>query len=386
MPGPLDGVRVIDLTHVLNGPFCTMLLAHLGAEVIKVEHGDGDVFRRLWTAPDADHDAYEFAAVNANKKSITLNLKHRQGRQMLLELVRVADVVVENFSLGAMDRLGLSYEVLRDANERIIYAASRGYGDSGPYAADAAFANTIMAISGWVEGAWDWAGTPGRRVLGIADEAAGISLALGICAALLQRERSGVGQSIEVSMQEAQLGFLISRLHEHFEDQPIGAPYRPCRDGFMTFYLGGLSDAAWRSLSEALGHAEAAADPRFATAEERARNAAALDGAVDEWMLTFTRQELWAILRSAHVASAPVLSIGEALEDPHLVAREAVAELEHPTAGTLLLVKPWIRFNGTPGELAHPGPAVGEHNADVYGRLLGLDDDALARLRTAGAI
>jgi crotonobetainyl-CoA:carnitine CoA-transferase CaiB-like acyl-CoA transferase len=386
MSGPLDGIRVLDLTHVLNGPFATMLLAHMGAEVLKIEHGQGDLFRRLWTAPDADRDAYEFLAVNANKECITLNLKHAEGRRMFLRLVRDADVVVENLSLGAMDRLGLSFEALRAVNPRIILAASKGYGESGPYASSAAFANTIMAITGWIDAVWDWSGAAGTAAYGVADEVAGMSLALGICGALYAREHSGVGQRIEVSMQEAQLGFLVSRLHEHFEGQRVGGAYHRCADGYMAFHAGGLSDGVWSRLTTALGHPDGATDTRFATAADRDRNLRALNVEMSSWIAGLTRQELWDVLRANGLASAPILSVGEAIEDPHLVAREGFVEVEHPAAGRVKLLAPWIRFSETPTRLTHAGAAVGEHNAAVYGRLLGLSEDDLARLRAEGAI
>src|SRR5919197_1356531 len=155
MPGPLHGVRVIDLTHVLNGPFSTMLLAHMGAEVVKIEHGPGDRFRHAWMPIDADHDGYEFLWVNSNKKCITLDLKHPRGKELFRELVKRADIVAENFTVGVMDRLGLGYEALREINPRLIYASSKGYGERGPYKHIRANASTIMSITGWTNAAWE---------------------------------------------------------------------------------------------------------------------------------------------------------------------------------------------------------------------------------------
>src|SRR5579862_1892081 len=224
-PGVLAGIRVLDLSHMLNGPFCTMLLGHMGAEVIKLEHGEGDGFRYVWMPVDADHDAYEFLVVNSNKKGITLNLKSERGRELFLELVRRSDVIVENFSLGVMDRLGLSYDQLSDINPRLVYATSKGYGETGPFAHVRAYAPTIMARSGWLESAWRTSGVRGTKVLGIGDEAAGVSLALGIVAALYAREHTGVGQKIEVSMQEALMGFMVQSFHTHFEGVEVGGRY-----------------------------------------------------------------------------------------------------------------------------------------------------------------
>src|SRR6516164_2191518 len=167
MPGALDGVRVVDLTHVLNGPFATMLLAHMGAEVLKIEYGEGDRFRHAWMPLDAGHDGYEFLVVNTNKKGITLNLKHERGREIFLDLVRRSDVVVENFSVGVMDRLGLGYPVLREVNPGIVYASSKGYGEDGPNAQLRANAQTIMGATGWTDVSWSFSGRKGTIPQGI---------------------------------------------------------------------------------------------------------------------------------------------------------------------------------------------------------------------------
>ncbi len=248
MTGPLEGVRVLDLTHVLNGPFATMLLAHMGAEVLKVEYGEGDRYRHSWMAPDAGRDGYEFLAVNANKKCITLNMKHPEGREIFERLLAKSDVLVENFSIGVMDRLGFSYEELKKINPRVIYAVARGFGETGPYANMRAFAPTVMASAGWANAAWELSGRPGTRVLGIGDEAAGVSLALGVCAALFARERTGEGTKIEISMQEALLGFMVSTLHTLFEGNPVGSRYFECADGYVSFHLPDISDELWREL------------------------------------------------------------------------------------------------------------------------------------------
>src|SRR5437660_329142 len=216
MPGALQDLRVIDFTHVLNGPFCTMLLGHLGAEIIKIEPPGGDSFRHLWMGKDAERDGWEFLAVNANKKSVVLDLKKKAGVDVARQLIAHSDVLVENFGLGTMERLGLDYESVKPLNPRLIYACSRGYGETGPYAAYGNNAGTNNGMAGWTHTAWEYTGAPGTKALGIGDEAAGVSMALGILAALHARERTGQGQRIEVSMQEAVLGFMTSSMHEHF--------------------------------------------------------------------------------------------------------------------------------------------------------------------------
>lgn len=384
--GPLAGVRVVDLTHVLNGPFSTMLLAHLGAEVIKIEQREGDRFRKSWMPIGADHDAYESLVVNANKKCITLNLKDERGKQLLRELVKRSDVVVENFSLGVLDRLGLGYEALREINPRLIYASSTGYGEDGPYRDMRANATIVMAMTGWTDAAWTNAGVAGGKVQGIGDEAAGVSLALGICAALFARERTGQGQKIQVSMQEALLGFMVANFHTLFERQPVASTPKRCADGYVTFHLPHIPDKLWARFAAGMGHPELIDDPRFATQAARRAHFDELEEIVAEWVRTTTRDELWKVFREVQISGAPIRSLAEVLEDEHLRARDAFVPVEHPQAGTLTMLAPWIRFSETPAELHHAGPAIGEHNRAVYGELLGLDETELAELTGAGVI
>lgn len=386
MSGPLSGVRVLDLTHVLNGPFATMLLAHMGAEVLKVEFGTGDRYRHSWMPPDAGRDGYEFLAVNANKKCITLNFKHPEGREIFKRLLAKSDVLVENFSIGVMERLGFSYEELKKINPKVIYAAARGFGESGPYANMRAFAPTVMASAGWTNAAWQFSGRPGTRVLGIGDEAAGVSLAVGICAALFAREKTGEGTKIEISMQEAMLGFMVSTLHTHFEGNPVGGRYFECADGYVSFHLPDMSDELWRTLATALGHAEAIADPRFADMKTRRRNFPQVQEKVAEMVRGHTRDALRAIFKEHSLGSFPVLSIAEVVEDEHVKARGTFVEVEHKQAGTLKMLRPWIRFSQSPTAIQHAGPAIGEHNAEVYKDLLGFDEEKLRELKAAGAI
>ena len=202
MPGPLNDIRVVDFTHALNGPFCTMLLGHLGAEIIKIEPPQGDNFRRSWMAPDAGKDGYEFLWINVNKKSVVLNLKTGRGVELARGLITRADVLVENYQKGTMERFGLDYESIKEANPRLIYACSRGYGEWGPYADHGNTAATNNSMTGWTHTAWEYAGAEGTKSLGIGDEAAGVSMTVGILAALHARERTGEGQRIVVSMQE----------------------------------------------------------------------------------------------------------------------------------------------------------------------------------------
>jgi crotonobetainyl-CoA:carnitine CoA-transferase CaiB-like acyl-CoA transferase len=322
--------------------------------------------------------------VNVNKKCITLNMKAEEGRKIFLDLIAKSDVVVENFSLGVMDRLGFSYEELRKINPRIVYATSKGYGETGPYSPVRSFAPIAMATSGWTQSAWNMSGANGSKVLGIGDEAAGVSMALGICAALYEREKSGEGQKLEVSMQEAQMGFLVSSFHTHFEGNEVGAPYYECSDGYIVTHLPDLKDELFDRFARAMGHPEVLEDPRFQSAKLRRENYQALADLMGGWMTKMSKHELFQILREQELAAGPVLTLGEVIEDEHIKARKVFVDVEHPEAGTVKLLNPWIRFSKTPGRVTHAGPRIGEHNEEVYRDLLGFDAAKVAELAAAG--
>jgi crotonobetainyl-CoA:carnitine CoA-transferase CaiB-like acyl-CoA transferase len=385
--GPLSGVRVLDMTHVLNGPFCTLLLAHLGAEVIKVETGKGDRFRHAWAPPGVTRDAYDFIAVNNNKKAVTLNLKTIKGKDLFREFTKRCDVVVENFTVGVMDRLGLGYADLKEINPRIIYACSRGYGETGPYSHVRANASTITAVTGWLDEASRMADSPGAKLpVELGDEAAGVSMCMAILAALYNREHSGHGQKIEVSMQEAFMGFMVSMFHRHFEGVTIGADPKPCVDGFYSFHLPDITDKLWGQLTQALGRGELREDPRFRTVMDRRKNHREVEQEVSQMVGSKTRQQLWDALRPLGISSGPLLTVAEALEDPHLKERAAFVEFDIPQGGKMKFSAPWMRFSDTPTSLHSIAPGVGQHNKEVYGQVLGLSDDEIAELQKEGVI
>jgi crotonobetainyl-CoA:carnitine CoA-transferase CaiB-like acyl-CoA transferase len=386
MAGALADVRIIDFTHVLNGPFCTMLLGHLGAEVIKIEPPGGDSFRHIWMPPNAEVDGWEFLAVNVNKKSVALNLKKESAVDVARRLIARSDVLVENFGLGTMERFGLDYDSLKLVNPRLIYACSRGYGETGPYASYGNNAGTNNGMAGWTDTAWGYSGAPGTKALGIGDEAAGVSLAVGILAALHARERTGEGQRIVVSMQEAVLGFMTSSMHEYFTGNKVGTqPFRVA-DGYFTLRMGEVTDEAWPQLARLIGLEDLIDDPRFATAAARKQHGRELNDMIREWAGKRTRQDVWNGLRDLGYFGGPVLSMSEVLEDPHLKERGAFVEQAHPTAGATTLVAPWIELSATPASVDRPSPALGEHTDEVLERVLGLTTDRLRALREEGAI
>jgi crotonobetainyl-CoA:carnitine CoA-transferase CaiB-like acyl-CoA transferase len=385
MPGALQDLRVIDFTHALAGPFCVMLLGHLGADIIKVEPPNGDEFRRMWMQPGATTDAYESLSINVNKKSIVLNLKTQKGVELARQLIARADVLVENYQKGVMERFGLDYDSVKTLNPRLIYACSRGYGEWGPYANYGNTAASNNSIAGWTHSAWKNNGAPGTKTLGIGDEAAGVSIALGILAALHARERTGEGQKVEVSMQEAVLGFMTSSLHEHFTGNSVGNRPMKVADGYFTLRVPEMSDQVWAEAAPLIGGNELLHDDRFTTAPARRQHRAELEEIVRSWASGKTRQEIWDGLRELNYFGAPVLSIGEVMEDHHIKARRAFIERDHPTAGPMTLLAPWIHLSKTPTSIHHDAPAIGQHTDEVLASL-GLTMGDLAQLRSEGVI
>jgi crotonobetainyl-CoA:carnitine CoA-transferase CaiB-like acyl-CoA transferase len=386
MPGALDDIRVIDFTHALNGPFCTMLLGHLGAEIIKIEPPEGDGFRRSWMPPGAKVDGYEFLWINVNKKSVVLNLKTEKGVDLARQLIARADVVVENYHTGTMEKFGLGYEALNEINPRLIYACSRGFGETGPYRDYGSTAHTNNSMTGWTHTGWKYSDAPGTKAIGIGDEAAGVSMAVGILGALHARERTGQGQRIVVSMQEALLGFMISEFHEHFVGIEVGNYPVPVADGYFTLRMPDLSDNAFKKLAHFMERDDLITDARFATAAARKQNRGELHNCIKEWARGKTRQDLWDGLCGIGYFGAPVLSMGEVIDDPHIKERNAFVEHTHPTAGTVRLLAPWIHMSRTPASIRSDSPAIGQHTDEVLGGLLDLTEADIRDLRAAGAV
>jgi crotonobetainyl-CoA:carnitine CoA-transferase CaiB-like acyl-CoA transferase len=386
MAGALENIRVIDFTHALNGPFCTMLLGHLGAEIIKIEPPAGDGYRRTWMPRDAKTDAYEFMWINVNKMSVVLNLKTDRGVELARRLIAQADVLVENYQKGIMERFGLDYESLRSHNPHLIYACSRGYGEWGPYSEYGNTAATNNSISGWTHSAWEDSGAPGTRVIGVGDEAAGVSMAVGILAALNARHHTGKGQKIEVSMQEAVLGFMVSSLHQFFTGNKVGTRPMQVADGYFTLRAAEVSDENWPRLAQVIGRADLIDDPRFVDQKARRQRRTELDDMVRTWAQGQTRQAIWDGLRDLGYFGAPVLSLGEVMEDGHVKARRAFIERDHPLAGPTKLVAPWIRLSETPASIRADAPALGQHTDKVLGERLGLTSSELKGLREQSVI
>jgi formyl-CoA transferase len=398
MPKALDGIRVLDLTQYEAGPSCTQMLAWLGAEVIKIEAPGGEPGRTALSDKRGE-DAWFFLLLNSNKKGVTLNLKTPRGRAMFEGLVKTADVVVENMGPGAMDRLGLGYESLRKLNPRIIAASVKGFGSTGPYAEYKSFEWIAQAMAGAMSmtGAPD--GPPTKAIGGLADTGAGLHTCIGILAAIVQRQATGVGQQVEVAQQEAVVNLLRIHLRESYVTGKPAARQgnrsaAACPSNIYRCRPGGANDYVfvhcatvemWKSLVTICGRPELGDDPRYADRRDRVQFIDDIDAMIEAWTEKHTKQEAQEILAGAGIPCGAVLDSNEVLADPHMKSRGMITELEHPRRGKYPMPANPVRMSGSPTEIVR-APLLGEHNAEIYGRLLGVDAKELEQLRRDGVI
>ena len=401
-PGPLAGVRVLDLTLVLAGPYCTMLLADLGADVLKVEPLNGDHTRRFGPyLPDDDVRAYGgyFQSVNRGKRSLAVDLKQPQGRDLLLALAPAADVVVENFRPGVMERLGLSYETLRQCNGKLVYASLRGFGDprtgASPYALWPAFDITAQAMGGFMGITGSASGEPQKSGPGVGDLFPATLVATGILAALFHAQRSGEGQYVDVAMYDGVLSLCERIVYQYSytgeiprpqgNTHPLLCPFDvfAASDGHVT--IAAPTDNHWRQLCRIIDRPELGADDRYATNAARVRHAGEVRRIVNHWTLPRTRAEVTAAL-GGEVPVAPVNGVGDIFSDLHAKAREMLVEVEHPgSSRPVTIAGSAIKLTETPSRVRGRAPLLGEDTDDVLGRL-GLGSDEIARLRESGVV
>jgi crotonobetainyl-CoA:carnitine CoA-transferase CaiB-like acyl-CoA transferase len=395
MGQPLEGVRVIDLSQIFAAPYCTLQLAQMGAEIIKIEPpGAGESLRRAESSPGGV--GYSFLMLNANKRSVALNLKHPRGREILLELLERGDVLVENYSAGVMESFGLGYEDLRERFPRLIYASAKGYASDGPWARLGAMDSTVQASSGLmsVTGYPDRSGvkTPATFI----DMGTGSHLVSGILAALLHRERSGRGQKVEVAMLDVcvpALTGLIADCLQARKSERLGNRHRntcpsdvyPAADGELLIFC--LTEPHWRALARLMGREELIAEERFKNHAKRLANVEEVDRAIAGWTRGRRREELIAALIGAGVPSAPVRTIEELTADPEVARRGMLLDSEFPTRGAIKVTGLPIKLSESPRpELTRMRPPVlGEHTAEVLASV-GIDAAELERLRAEGVV
>jgi len=387
--GALSDIKVLDLTRVLAGPYATMVLADLGAEIIKIEQPEkGDDSRAY--GPYKNGESAYFMSLNRNKESITLNLKTPEGKEILKELVKKVDVLVENFRPGTMEKLGLGYEVLKEINPRLIYASSTGYGQTGPYSQRPAYDAVVQAMGGIMSITGQADGMPTRVGTSIGDIAAGLFCAIGILAALQERARSGLGQMVDVAMLDCQVAILenaISRFEFTGEiPRPIGNRH-PSIVPFETFntlsdpiMVAAGNDRLWATLCE-LMELEIACDSRYATNPQRNEHYAELRPILAEKFMTKTAEEWQPMFDKAGIPSGPINTVDKVVKNEQVVAREMILEVEHPVAGTTRVPGIPIKLSRTPGEIRMAAPVLGADTEKLLNQYLGLTSDQVAELR-----
>jgi formyl-CoA transferase/CoA:oxalate CoA-transferase len=393
---PLEGIKVLDLSHALAGPFCSTMLADYGAEVIKIEPpGLGDI-ARAWGTPLPGGETDYFVSLHRNKKGMVLDLKHPQGKETFLRMVERCDVVLENYRAGALARLGLGYETARLRNPGIVYCSISGFGQDGPYRSRPALDLILQAESGMISVTGEADGHGARAGVSIADLTAGMNAAFGIMLALRAKEKSGIGQAIDVSMMEGQLALLSTMIGNYCATgdipKPMGTaykallPYQTFRTKTRDLALAVGSEKLWRIFCPVIGCPELADDPRFRTNGERNLNRESLIARLQQVFLTRTYEEWEALLTTNGIPVGAINNLAQVVEHPQVKARGAVVEIDHPRAGKVRMVGVPVRLSATPGSVRTPAPALGEHTVEVLRDLLGLGAPEIDALRTAGAL
>ena len=395
---PLEGVRVVEMGSLLAGPFCGQLLADFGAEVIKVEPpGKGDPMRE-WGRHRKNGHTLWWPIIARNKKSVTLNLREREGQQLARELISGADVVVENFRPGTMERWGLGYEDLSETNPGLVMVRVSGYGQTGPYRGRAGF-GAIGESMGGIRHVTGFPDRPPPRVgVSLGDSLAATFGAFGAVTALYNREaRNGEGQVVDVGIYEAVLALMESTIPEyalagHVRGRtgailPFVAPsntYPTCDDDYVV--IGANADTVFARFAEATGHPEWAEDERYATHNARGENQEELDSMISGWTKEHTVDEVLEVLKEAGVPASKVFTAQDMVEDPHYAARENVVTVQDPEIGPFPMQNVVPRLVETPGKVRWTGPALGQHNDEVYGEVLGLSEEEREALRERGVI
>jgi crotonobetainyl-CoA:carnitine CoA-transferase CaiB-like acyl-CoA transferase len=403
-PNCLDGVRVLDLSQFEAGPSCTEALAWLGAEVVKVENPKGgEPGRILGTGPKPDADAYYFMIYNANKKSVTVNLKSERGLALVKEMAKQADVFVENFAPGAIERLGLGWDDLHALNPRLVYAQVKGFGRGSPYENNLAFDMIAQACGGTMAITGERDGRPCKPGPTLGDTGTGMLLAIGILGALFQRHSTGRGRRVQIAMQDAQLQYIRGAFVQHARSgqpamrngaKPMAggslAPYGiyPCKPGgpndYVFIFTSHNNPQHWRRLLEVIGRPDLMDDPRYATVAARAAHEAEVDALLSEWTRRHDKHEAMRLVGAAGVPAGAVLDTGDLIAERSFAERGIIQTMRHPDGELLMPTFP-VRFDGAPAPVK-PSPLLGEHSGQVFGDWLGMSAGEVATLREEGIV
>jgi crotonobetainyl-CoA:carnitine CoA-transferase CaiB-like acyl-CoA transferase len=390
---PLTGFKVLDLTRFLSGPYCTMVLAELGADVIKVEQpGTGDDSRRL--APKVNGESYPFAMPNRSKRSVSVDLKDARGRAAFLRMARDCDLVIENFRPGVVKRLGIGYEAVRDVRPDVLYCSISGFGQTGPYRDRPGFDIMAQGATGLMRMTGQPGGRPAKMGIAVTDLAAGATAIYSILAAELVRRHTGQGQYMDISLVDAALAWTVWESGAYFGDGEIPAqtgtrhrrstPYQAYRtaDGYVT--IGANNDRLWKRLVlDVFERPEWLDDPRFVTLGDRMAAIDELEREIEAITRTKPTADWIEVLQAAGVPGGPVFTYDEALDDPHVTARDMIAEVRHPVIGPMRTIAPPTKFSDLPYEVRGPAPWLGQHTTEVL-RETGYNDEEIERLYADG--
>jgi formyl-CoA transferase len=391
--GALEGLRVLDATQVMAGPFCAMLLADLGANVIKVEPPAGDSTRQMPGASGLDSPS--FNAVNRGKRGMSINLKTAEGREVFRRLARASDIVIENYRPGVMTGLGLGYDALSREHPRLIYASISGYGQTGPHRSKGGFDLIAQGVSGIMSVTGEPGGAPAKAGVPLTDLSAGLFALVGILAALHHRQQTGVGQHIDTSLVDAGVALSVWEATEYFSGGTVpialgsahrmNAPYQAvrCADGYIT--LGAANDRLFRRLCEILGHPEWLERPEFADNASRVRNRKLLADQIEAITLQEHRRHWLELLEANDIPCGPINDYAQVFRDPQILAREMVVETEHPALGHIKTLGSPIKMSATPPDVKRRAPLFGEHTDEIL-REAGYSDGEITALRQAHAI
>lgn len=375
MQGALSNIKVLDLTRVLAGPYCTMILGDLGAEVIKVEAPGGSDDTRYWGPPYKETESAYYLCANRNKRAITVNLKEEQGREIVKKLVKEADVIIENFKTGTMEKWGLHYPKLKQINPRIIHCSITGFGQTGPYHRLAGYDYIIQAMAGLMSITGSKESGPMKVGVAIADIVTGLYANIGILAALQERERSGEGQSIDISLFDSQLSALANVASNYLisgkvpnllgNQHPNIVPYQPfsTKDGEMVIAVG--NDGQFKKLCMLLKLEELAEDEKFKTNTNRLANREELSILMERQLKTKTSREWLAVFHEANIPAGPIQNLKEVFADPQVRERGMVVHMDHPTAGSIDLVGSPLKLSRTPVVMEKHPPLAGEHTEEI---------------------
>ncbi|SKC83127.1 CaiB/BaiF CoA transferase family protein [Maledivibacter halophilus] len=397
MKGALENIRVIDLTRVLAGPYCTMMLADMGAEVIKIEiPGKGDDTRQL--GPFKNGESMYYANINRNKKGITLNLKSPEGKKLFLEMVKKADVVVENFRPGVMDKLGVGYDVLKEVNDQIIYAAVSGFGSYGPYFKRPGYDIIAQAMGGLMSITGEEGGNPTRVGNAMGDVLGGLNLMIGVLAALNARQIIGKGQRVDISLVDSVVAALETGTQRYFAsgEKPrlmgnryaAAYPYDSFKAKDGQFVIGCANQKLYQNLcKKVLKREDLISDERFKTNDLRCTNHKALKVEIEKWSENYTIDEAVELILGAGVPAAPILDLERVTKDPHIAdAREMFVDNIHPIIGNMRLNGCPIKLMTTKPTIRSHAPSLGQFNEEVYCSFLGLEKEELKNLKDKGVI